>query len=104
MTNHPPAATRGRAEIQGLQVLESCAFTWIFDAATRRFRRVPRHAGVGLDVPAGWMPYHRLEVDGSRASFLVALNEAGTRMLRAWLHFDPCDRCPCRDRLGTEVS
>lgn len=102
MIQQPTAATRGRAEIQGLQVLESCGFTWIFDEATLRFRRVPRHAGVGLDVPAGWTPYHRLEIDGARNSFVVALNEAGTRILRAWLHIEPCERCLCGDRLGTE--
>lgn len=93
MTDDPPRVVPGRADIQGLQVLESCAFTWIFDGATLRFRRMPRDAHVNLDVPTAWTPYHRLEIDDSRASFMVALDEGGTRVLRAWFHAEPCDRC-----------
>jgi len=79
--------------IQGLQLLDSCAFTWIFDGATHRFRRMPRDARVAFDPVPDWRPYHHLEIDGSRASFVVALNEAGTYVLRAWIHQDPCGRC-----------
>jgi hypothetical protein len=80
-------------DIQGLQLLESCAFTWVFDAATHRFRRMPRDARVSFDVPTDWRPYHRLEIDGSRACFAVALDEGGTQVIRAWLHEEPCGRC-----------
>jgi hypothetical protein len=83
----------GRAAIQGLQLLESCAYTWIFDAATLLFRKIPRDARVAFGVPAGWTPYHRLEIDDSRSCFVVALDTDGTRVLRAWLHVDPCGRC-----------
>jgi hypothetical protein len=79
--------------IQGLQLLESCSFTWIFDGATRLFRRMPRDSMVSLDIPAGWVPYHRLDVDELHSCFAVVLNEAGTGILRAWLHSDPCSRC-----------
>jgi hypothetical protein len=79
--------------LQGLHLLESCAFTWIFDGATHLFRRVPRNARVTLGIPAAWTPYSRLELDTTRSSFVVVLDETGTRLLRAWLHVDPCDRC-----------
>jgi hypothetical protein len=80
-------------DIQGLQLLESCAFTWLFDDATHLFRRMPRDARVGHDGLTAWTPYHRLEIDGSRSCFVVWLDEAGTRRLRAWLHVHPCERC-----------
>jgi hypothetical protein len=80
-------------DIQGLQLLESCAFTWLFDGATHRFLRMPRDARSGFDTPTDWRPYHRLEIDGSRDCFVVALDEAGTQVLRAWLHQNPCGRC-----------
>ena len=79
--------------IQGLQLLDSCAFTWIFDGATHRFRRLPRDARVAVDVLPDWRPYHHLEVDGTRAWFLVALDDAGSQVLRAWIHKEPCRRC-----------
>ena len=73
-------------DIQGLQILESCAFTWVFDGATRRYRRMSREARFGLDNLTDWRPYDHLEIDGSRACFVVALDEAGSQVVRAWLH------------------
>lgn len=90
----------GRAEIGGLQLLESCSFHWIFDAGARQFRRTPRDARVSFDPREAWTAYHRLKIDDTRSCFVVALDEAGTRILRAWLHTDPCDRCE-RDRMAT---
>ena len=79
--------------VQGLQLLDSCAFTWIFDGASHRFRRLPRDARMVADALPDWRPYHHLEIDGNRACFVVALDEAGTHLLRAWIHKDPCGRC-----------
>jgi hypothetical protein len=93
MIEHPSRAIPGRADIQGLQLLESCSFRWIFDETTHRFRRTPRDAKVGFDSPAAWTDYHHLEIDESRSCFVVELDEPGTRVLRAWLHADPCRRC-----------
>ena len=93
MNDHPSRVMSGRADIQGLQLLESCSFRWIFDGAAHRFRRTPRDARVWLDSAAVWTEYHHLEIDDSRSCFVVGLDEAGTRFLRAWLHTDPCDRC-----------
>ncbi len=36
MNDHPSRVMPGRADIQGLKLLESCSFHWIFDGATRR--------------------------------------------------------------------
>lgn len=93
MNDHPPRVVPGRAEIQGLQLLESCSFRWIFDGATHRFRRTPRDAAVWSESPADWTDYHHLEIDDARSCFVVGLNEARTSVLRAWLHSDPCRRC-----------
>jgi len=89
MTKDQSQVIFGRADIEGLHLLESCAFTWIFDRATLRFRRMPRNAMVTHDVPAAWTPYHRLEIDEARSCFMVALDEAGTRILRARLQVEP---------------
>ena len=96
--------TPSRANIQGLQLLESCASRWIFDGATHRFLRTPRDAMVWLEAPAVWTEYHQLEIDESRACFAVGLDEAGTRVLRAWLHTDPCPRCGRDGRTTDELQ
>ena len=49
-----------------------------------RFRRVPR--GTDPNSPAlanDWQPYFGLEVEADTGAFTVALNEDGTRRLRA---------------------
>ena len=99
MFQHPFRAVSGRAAVvQGLQLLESCSFRWIFDDTTHRFRRTPRDARVWLECPEDWAEYHHLKIDESRSCFAVALDEGGTRILRAWLHHDPCQRCGRGDR------
>ena len=73
-----------------LRVLRSCHSTWYFDPQRRRFQRVPH----GIDVTPGgeWAPYHRLEIDTS-GSFMVTLNDEDTRLLRSWVHSEPCPHC-----------
>ena len=76
------------------RVLESCHSHWIFESARGRFRRVPR--GTRLDMPPQeneWTPYYRLELDTSSGAFSVGLNPDDTRVLRSWLHQDPCRHC-----------
>jgi hypothetical protein len=77
----------------GLLLLESCSFTWIFDQASHRFRRVPRASSVSLKAPAPWTRYHGLEIDPYRSCFTVVLDRRRTRVLRVSLHRDPCSRC-----------
>ena len=88
------AAGAGRGSSGDLQTIESCNSTWLFDTKRKRFRRVPR--GTSLDVPAvagDWERYYKLEVDVESDSFLVTLNETGTRLLRSFRHGDPCTQC-----------
>jgi hypothetical protein len=93
MVEHLASAVPGRPDGAGLQVLQSCSFTWIFDDEAHRFRRVPRGAPVGLKVPAPWAAYHRLDIDECRSCFTVALDGPGTWILRVSLHGDPCPHC-----------
>jgi len=77
-----------------VRLLESCHSLWIFDPERARFRRVPR--GTRLDMPSAqneWTPYYRLELDASSGAFSVGLNSDDTRVLRSWLHTDPCRHC-----------
>ncbi|HVW32301.1 MAG TPA: hypothetical protein VHL53_07165 [Acidimicrobiia bacterium] len=76
-----------------LQVLESCSSTWVFDTGARQFRRLPRNTSVTLEVPGDWTPYVSLHLDEVGSWFVVQLDATGTRLLRAWLHGDPCPRC-----------
>jgi hypothetical protein len=64
--------------------LESSNSIWLFDRERMRFRRVPR--GTDPDSPSSphdWEPYFGLEVETDTGAFTVALNEDGTRRLRA---------------------
>jgi hypothetical protein len=40
-----------------------------------------------------WTPYYRLELDASTGAFSVGLNADDTRVLRSWLHVEPCRHC-----------
>jgi hypothetical protein len=82
-----------RAKIEGLRVLQSCTSTWMFDTVALRFCRVPRDAAMAVNSPTAWSVYERLEINEPRSSFVVVLDEGRTRVVRAWLHTDPCDRC-----------
>lgn len=84
----------GEAPGSPVRVLESCHSLWIFEPGRGRFRRVPR--GTRLDMPPQeneWTPYFRLELDASSGAFSVGLNPDDTRVLRSWLHVDPCRHC-----------
>ena len=88
----PESSGRRRAG-HDLQVIESCNSTWVFDPERERFRRVPK--GTAIDVPAPpeeWERYYSLEIDEDGA-FVVALNKAGTRLLRSYRHQVPCPHC-----------
>lgn len=75
-------------------VLESCHSTWLFDTERMRFRRILK----GLDLDArqastAWRPYYGLELDPDSETFVVLLNEEGTRLLRSWRHVERCPQC-----------
>lgn len=64
--------------------LESSNSIWLFEVERMRFRRVPRGTDPStLSVAAEWQPYFGLEVEPETGAFTVALNEDGTRRLRA---------------------
>jgi hypothetical protein len=73
--------------------LRSCHSLWIFDVEHRRFERLP--ADVPADLAGGghWQPFVALEVDPESGSFRVILNQERTRVLRSWLHDEPCRHC-----------
>jgi hypothetical protein len=58
-------------------------YTWVLDRLRRRFRRVP----IGNDpgdptVPVPWLPYTGLWRDDRTGALTLALDAAGTRLLR----------------------
>jgi hypothetical protein len=68
-----------------VQRIDSAHSMWLFDSERQRFRRLPLDADP--DAPAldsDWEPYFALEVDEATGAFTVALNEDGTRLLRAF--------------------
>ena len=67
--------------------LDSCHSHWVFDPDHHRYRRVPQGPDLELRTAASeWRPYHELHVDEHSDSFVVVLNQEGTRMLRSWRH------------------
>lgn len=90
-TPEPPGLCLNGSDVR---VLESCHSMWIFEPERGRFRRVPR--GTRLDMPSPeneWTSYYRLELDTSSGAFSVGLNPDDTRVLRSWLHVEPCRHC-----------
>jgi hypothetical protein len=75
-------------------VIESCHSTWLFDTDRRLFRRVLK--GLDLDVEeasTAWRPYDRLDLDSRSDSFMVIVEPAGSRAVRAWRHVAGCPHC-----------
>ena len=92
--DRPPTVEDVHVNGVSVRVLESCHSLWIFEPGRARFRRVPR--GTRLDMPSPqneWTAYYRLEIDPSSGAFSVGLNADDTRVLRSWLHTDPCRHC-----------
>lgn len=75
-----------------LDVVESCLYLWLFDTSTKQFCRVPRGTRIEYLSPAdGWEPYHSYEVNVEHGTFLVLLNEEGTRRQSATWHAEDCE-------------
>jgi hypothetical protein len=75
--------------------LDSCHSQWVFDTERLRYRRVLKEPGLRVHpTMTEWAPYSELHLDEHSDSFVVVLNEAGTRMLRSWRHTEGvCDQC-----------
>jgi hypothetical protein len=99
----PETSASHRAE-NDVQVIESCNSTWLFDAPRMRFRRVPKGTSIDVPVPPeDWQRYYSLELhDDNSGAFVVALNEAETRLLRSYRHSVPCPHCDAH--ATTELS
>jgi hypothetical protein len=85
--------------------LRSCHSLWIFDVEHRRFRRLP--AAVSADIapgPENWEPFVALHVDHATGAFRVTLNDERTRVLRSWLHDEPCPHCGAPGRYDDDAA
>jgi len=84
--------------VMGYLTIDSCHSRWVFDTGRLRFRRVPKGPGLELLMAmTEWRPYHDLHLDPDSDSFVVILNDAGTRMLRSWRHREAvCPQCGAR--------
>ncbi len=82
-------------ESAGMQTLclRSCHSLWIFDVEHRRFRRLPGAVTADIAGAGDWQPFVALQIDPATGSFRVVLNEDHTRVLRSWLHDEPCVHC-----------
>jgi hypothetical protein len=78
-----------------LITVDSCHSRWVFDVERSRYRRVPQGSGLQVRMSmAEWQPYYSLHLDPNSDSFVVVLNESGTRMLRSWRHTEVvCPQC-----------
>jgi len=85
--------TQGESAGAQTMCLRSCHSLWIFDVEHRRFRRLP--GAVSADIAGGgdWQPFVALHIDPESGAFRVTLNPERTRVLRSWLHDEPCRHC-----------
>jgi hypothetical protein len=68
----------------GEEQVTTAQYTWVLDRLRHRFRRVPYGADpADPSVPVAWLPYHRLWRDPRTGALTLALDRAGTRLLRA---------------------
>jgi hypothetical protein len=81
--------TAGRQTLR----LRSCHSLWIFDVEHRRFRRIPAEFPADISAGDDWQAFVALHVDQASGAFRVTLNEERTRVLRSWLHDEPCRHC-----------
>lgn len=75
--------------------IDSCHSRWIFDTKHRRFFRIHKGLGHGTEsARTEWRSYFELDLNPYSDSFVVTLNESGTRMLRSWRHMGAvCSQC-----------
>ena len=73
-------------------IIESCHSTWIIDIDEHRFRRVMKGSAL-QGTSTEWQPCFGVEIDPLSESFVVILNEDGTRLLRSWRHVERCAQC-----------
>jgi hypothetical protein len=73
-------------------MIDSCHNTWEFEPDTMRYRRHVKGAGRNA-VVTDWTPYWGVLFEEDSDSFVVLLNEEGTRILRSYSHLADCTEC-----------
>jgi len=75
--------------------VDSCHSRWIFDTEHRHFRRILKGLAIGANTATtDWRDYHELDFDPDTDSFVVVLDDTGTRVLRSWRHTGmSCPQC-----------
>ncbi len=67
----------------GEEHVRTAQYTWIVDRLGRRFRRVPSGADPSdPGLPVSWLPYHAAWRDPQTGALTLALDQAGTHLLR----------------------
>jgi len=80
-----------------MERIDSCHSVWVLDTEDKRFVRLPQGSKADAAALRGkWEPYFGYEVHDDGAHVL-ALNEAGTRLMRFWEHTEACPHC-ARDK------
>ena len=77
---------------RGVLRLETCAGSWLVDAAHRRYCRVERGTPAAFVPPAAWRPFHALMV-GDGGIVRLVLDAHGASAVSGWLHDTGCARC-----------
>jgi hypothetical protein len=93
MADQPADPPARRVAEPRLLAVESCGFAWLFDSLRRQFLRLPRGAEHDFSRSAAWTDYHGLEIDEDRRSFTVSLEPGARRILRCFIHLEPCRHC-----------
>jgi hypothetical protein len=75
--------------------VDSCHSLWVFDTELHTFFRILKGLEHGTEAARTQSrSYVGLYFDPGSDSFVVMLNEAGTRFLRSWRHLGPaCTQC-----------
>jgi len=83
-------------------VVDSCHSTWEFDPVKGLYRRHIKDTK-RADVYTDWRPYFGVYfLEPNSESFVVLLNETGTRLIRSYSHTPGCTACG--DQATTELN
>jgi hypothetical protein len=74
-------------------LIDSCHNTWEFDPERNRYRRHIKSPGRFSPAASAWATYWGVIFDEDSESFVVLLNESGTRILRSYSHSPGCSAC-----------
>lgn len=93
MTNVPEKTAAPAPGVDAPFLIDSCHNTWEFDPVGHRYRRHVKAPGSTTRAATDWTPYWGVIFDQDSESFVVLLNESGTRILRSYSHSPGCNEC-----------